>query len=267
MRLLFLGTGTSHGIPMLGCACAVCRSPDPRNQRLRPSLFIQTDSAALLLDATPDFRTQALRAAIRRIDGVLLTHTHADHVLGLDDLRTFCRSDQPPLPVFGSAASVADVQRVFPYACTEKPAWAGLPRFLPRALAEWQEEVVRGLRVQALPLPHGKLTVYGWRLGDQAAYLTDCHAVPESVADRLQGVPLLILDALRYRPHPTHLTVDQALEVIGQINPGLALLTHIAHDLEHAKLATELPAGVQVAHDQMRVEWGNGAWQVEEDLP
>lgn len=258
MRVTFLGTGTSHGIPMIGCDCAVCRSDDPRNSRLRPSIFVETAGVQLLVDATPDLRTQALRADIRRVDAVLVTHTHADHVLGLDDLRAFTGRDGRKMPVYGSAESLRDIQRMFPYACTDKPAWPGLPSFELHEIGPNQEFEIGDLRVRTLPLAHARMTVYGFLLDRQLAYVTDCNVVPQEVIETIRAVPLLVLDALRHRPHPAHLTVAQALEVARQVKPKRTLLTHMCHDLDHAATEATLPAHVRLAHDGLVVEVNNG---------
>src|ERR1041384_8047661 len=171
MRITFLGTGTSHGVPRLGCDCAVCRSDDPRNKRLRPSVFVESDSVNLLIDATPDFRTQALRAGVRRVDAVLLTHTHADHNFGLDDLRAFIEQQGCKMPLYGSHKSLADIQRVFPYACTETPAWPGLPSFELHAIEPSQQFQIAGKCIRSLPVPHGRMTVYGFVVDAAFAYV------------------------------------------------------------------------------------------------
>ncbi len=258
MRLTFLGTGTSHGIPMIGCACAVCRSDNPRNRRLRPSVFIEEGELNVLVDATPDFRMQALRADIGRVDAVLLTHSHADHVLGLDDLRVFTERQGRKMPLYGSASSLADIQRVFPYACTERPAWPSLPSFELRPIEPNVEFQISGFKCRAVPLPHGRMTVFGFVLNGAVAYLTDCNAVSPEVIDSIQGIPVLVLDALRHRPHPTHLTVAGAVKIAAQIQPGLTLLTHLCHEVDHAAVETELPADVRLAYDQMQIEVTNG---------
>ena len=257
MRVTFLGTGTSHGIPMIGCNCDVCRSTDPHNQRLRPSIFVETDAVNVLVDATPDFRTQALRAGIRRVDAVLVTHTHADHVLGLDDLRAFTERNGAKMPIYCSRQSMADLQRVFPYACTDQPAWPGLPSFLLHPLEPNSEIELAHLRIRALPLPHGKMIVYGFLFDRDLAYVTDCHEVPGEVLDAIRGVTLLVVDALRHRPHPTHLTVAQALKVVAQVQPRRALLTHLCHELDHQKTESELPASVRIAYDGQTMEIKN----------
>ena len=257
MRVTFLGTGTSHGIPMLGCDCAVCQSDNPRNNRLRPSVFVESGGLNLLIDATPDFRTQALRAAIRSVDAVLVTHAHADHYFGLDDLRAFVERQGHKMPLYGSAKSLGDVQRVFPYACTEKPAWPGLPSFSLHAVEPHQSFEITGVKIRALPVPHGQLTVYGFLIDEGFAYLTDCNAVPAEVVERIRGVPALALDALRARPHPTHLTIEQAVAVAAQIGAKQTWLTHLCHEAEHETTQKSLPPEVQVAYDGLVVEVNN----------
>ena len=182
MRVTFLGTGTSHGIPMIGCDCAVCRSDNPHNKRLRPSIYVENDGHCLLVDATPDFRTQALRANIRRVDAIVMTHTHADHVFGLDDLRAFSVSAGRKMPVYGSPHSIETIQRIFPYACTETPAWPGLPSFELHPVQPHQDFEVGGLKLRTLPLQHGRMTVYGFLFGRDLAYVTDCNVVPRKLS-------------------------------------------------------------------------------------
>lgn len=166
---------------MIGCACAVCRSPDPQNQRLRPSVLVQTPATTVLVDATPDFRTQALRAGLTALNAVVITHTHADHVLGLDDLRVFCGGARGKLPLYASPDSLANLQRVFPYGFTDQPAWPGLPSFIPHPVQPFGEFSAGDIRVCPLPLPHGRMPVLGFLFQDACAYLTDCNAVPDEV--------------------------------------------------------------------------------------
>jgi phosphoribosyl 1,2-cyclic phosphate phosphodiesterase len=265
MRVTFLGTGTSHGIPMIGCDCAVCRSADPRNKRLRPSILVESGSATVLVDATPDFRTQALREGICNVDAVLVTHTHADHVMGLDDLRAFTERQQRRMPVYASAESVARLGEIFSYACAEVPRWPGLPSFELRAVQANGEFVVSGLSVRALPLVHGAMPVLGFLFGRELAYVTDCNVVPAEVIGRIRGVTVLVVGALRERPHPTHLSVAQALGVARAVGAGLTLLTHICHELDHATAEAALPQNVRVAYDGMKVEVGEGRWRFVED--
>ena len=259
MRVTFLGTGTSHGIPVIGCDCAVCRSNDPRNKRLRPSVFVESGGQSLLVDATPDFRTQALRANISRVDAVLMTHTHADHVLGLDDLRVFSMRSGQKIPIYGSAHSIESIQRVFPYACTDTPAWPGLPSFALHTVQPHQTFDVSGTAIRALPLLHGRMTVLGFLIGRDLAYVTDCKPVSADVIEAVRGVTVLVLDALRPREHPTHLTIAEARDVAEQVGAKLTLFTHLCHEAEHEAVEKELPPHVRVAYDEMQIEVTDGA--------
>src|SRR6266446_4530550 len=262
MRITFLGTGTSHGIPVIGCDCAVCRSNDPHNKRLRPSVLVEIGHAHILIDATPDFRTQALRAGIRQLDAVLLTHTHADHILGLDDLRAFTERTGRAMPVYGSAKSVADIQRIFPYACTDTPAWPSLPSFSLRTVEPNQDFAAGEVNVRTIEIPHGRASVMGFVFGNEFAYLTDCSAVAPAVVQSLEGVTVLTLDGLRHRPHPTHLTIETAAAIAGMVGARLTLLTHLCHEVDHASAERELPATVRIAYDDMQIEVNNGEYQM-----
>ncbi len=260
MRITFLGTATSHGIPMIGCDCAVCRSADARNQRLRPSIYVETPATKVLVDATPDLRTQVLRANIRQVDAVLITHAHADHILGLDDLRAFTERAGHRMPLYGSPDALQDIARIFPYACVEKPRWPGLPSFELRPVAPLAEFAVGDLPVRTLPVRHGYMTVYGFVFGRDLAYVTDCNTVSSEALQAITGVTVLVIDALRHRPHPTHLTITQAQEVAARVKPQLTLLTHLCHEVEHVATEKELPAGVRIAYDGMQIETENGTW-------
>ena len=258
MRVTFLGTGTSQGIPLIGCDCAVCRSDNPRNKRLRPSVYVENGDHCLLVDATPDFRTQALRANIRRVDAVLMTHTHADHVLGLDELRVFCNRTGGKMPIYGSSHSVETIRRLFPYACTEKPAWPGVPSFELHTVQPNQSFEVSGDR--GSPAAPAAWTDGGVRVSLRAdlAYVTDCKIVPPEVIEAIRGVPVLVLDALRYREHPGHLTIEEACGVAQQVGAKLTLFTHLCHEVEHEAVENGLPPDVRVAYDEMQIEVVNG---------
>jgi phosphoribosyl 1,2-cyclic phosphate phosphodiesterase len=252
VRVTFLGTGTSHGVPMIGCRCAVCRSTDPRDNRLRPSILIQPDDGGVLLvDTGPDLRTQALRHDVSRVDGVLFTHPHADHILGLDETRRFNTLQGCAIPCYGEPGTIAEVRRVFAYAFEPRQPGGGVPRLDLHPVTG--PFTVGRTVVTPVPVMHGDLRIYGYRVG-AFAYLTDCSAVPDSSWALLAGVRTLVVDALRHRPHPTHFTVAQAIEVAARIKPSRTLLTHIAHDLGHAETSAHLPPGVELAYDGLIVD-------------
>jgi len=258
VRALFLGTGTSHGVPMIGCDCTVCRSDDPHDKRTRSSIVITADDGtSVLVDTTPDLRTQALERRLRRVDAVLYTHSHADHLAGLDELRRFNAICGGPIPVYGDVPTLTDVRRIFDYVFDDSgPRGGGVP-----SLRLWTiggPFCVGRLEVVPVPIFHGQRMILGFRFGP-LAYLTDCSAIPESSFDLLHGLDVLVLDALRRRPHPTHLTVDGAVALARRIGAGKTYFTHIAHDLGHAETSSSLPAGMALAYDGLTLTLGNGA--------
>lgn len=250
-RATFLGTGTSHGVPMIGCRCATCTSDDPRDQRLRPSILVEiTGGPALLVDTAPDLRTQALRYDVARVDAVLFTHPHADHLLGLDEIRRYNHLQRATIPCYASPETLAEVRRVFTYAFEPRQLGGGVPRLELVPIAG--PFTVAGTRVDPVPVLHGLLPIHGFRVG-AFAYVTDCSAIPDATWPLLEGLDLLVIGALRHAPHPTHFTVAQALDVIARARPARALLTHIAHDLRHAETSAGLPGGVELAYDGLVV--------------
>ena len=251
MRLIMLGTGTSHGIPVIACRCRVCRSDDPRDKRTRASAAIQADGVTLLLDTATEMRLQVLRSGIERVDAVLYTHFHADHVSGLDDLKAFNAVLGGPMPCFGNASTEAALRARYDFAFAGTP-WIGA---IPHVTFDVVEEPFELLGLTLIPVPinHGRIMACGWRIGD-IAYLTDTNGIPPRSMPLLEGLELMVIDALRYRPHPTHLSIAEALEVIATLRPRRALLTHLNHDVEHATLAAELPDGVEVAYDGQVVD-------------
>jgi len=248
----FLGTGTSHGVPVIGCRCEVCTSADPRDTRWRPSILVEYDGGpALLVDTGPDLRAQALRFDVRRVDAILFTHAHADHLLGLDDIRRFNRIQQCSIPCYGEPETMREVGRIFAYAFNPRQEGGGVPRL---ELCPVEGPFSAGGRlIQPVPVLHGAVRIFGYRFGS-FAYLTDCSEIPEGSWPLLEGVEVLVVDALRDRPHPTHFTLAQALEVAGRLRPARALLTHICHDLGHEATSRRLPPGVELAYDGMTVE-------------
>lgn len=263
MELEILGSGTSHGIPVIGCDCAVCHSTDPRDNRLRASALVRTDTGTnILIDAGPEFRIQALRAHITRIDALLVTHTHADHLHGLDDLRIF--THETSLPVYGTQAVIGEIAERFSYIFRETQKGGGKPHIELVPVPENGGRIddgtpisVAGVSVIPIPLIHGNLEILGWRIGD-TAYLTDCSAVPERSIELLSGVRNLVIDALRIRPHSTHFSFAEALVAIDQIRPERAWFTHICHDNSHVgieKWIAENGMGkkIEPAYDGLRI--------------
>jgi phosphoribosyl 1,2-cyclic phosphate phosphodiesterase len=261
VKVLFLGTGTSHGVPMIGCECAVCRSTDSRDARTRPSIVVEApDGTVLLVDTPPDLRTQALAHGLRRLDAILYTHSHADHIAGLDDVRRFNAVNGGPMPLYGDPATVAEIRLRFGYAFD--PATfpgGGLPDL--RLWAIGGPFCVRGLNVIPVPILHGRRPILGFRFG-KFAYLTDCSEIPPASRGLLTGLDVLVLDALRRRPHPTHFSLAEAVAVATEIGAGRTYFTHIAHDLGHADTCAQLPPTMALAYDGLRLElkeWGSEA--------
>ena len=247
-----LGSGTSTGVPVVGCDCAVCRSPDARNRRLRPALWLElAGGGSVLIDTPPDLREQALRAGLRRVDAVLYTHAHADHIFGLDDLRPFNFRQNGTIPCFASAATLDRLRQVFSYVVEETQEGGGKPRLELHAVrspfALLDEEI--------LPIPawHGELEVYGYRCR-RFAYLTDVNRIPEASWPLLAGLDVLILSALRYRPHPTHFSLAEAVATALRIGARRTIFTHLAHDVDHGALREPLPPGIELGYDGLVVE-------------
>lgn len=257
MRLTFLGTGTSHGVPMIGCPCAVCRSTDPKDRRLRSSVVIECGGTAMLIDAGPDFRTQALRAGLARVDALLLTHAHADHIFGIDDLRRFNELQRGPIPVRGSENTLRAVRRMFAYAFNGGTRGSTRPALALQTVSGPFE--VGPLRVEPLPVAHGPMRIYGYRVsagGRSLAYIPDCSGMPGSTERRLaHGLDLMILDALRPTPHPTHLSFSEAVDLLQRIGAKRSLTTHMGHAMAHDAVAASLPEGIEPAWDGQVVAW------------
>lgn len=256
MRVTILGCGGSAGVPVIGCDCKVCRSENPKNKRMRVSVLVETGGVNLLLDTSPDLRQQALRHDMRRVDAVLYTHDHADHTQGLDDMRSFNYLADAAIPVYGDAATIGHVQQRFPYAFLPKPEkiWyrpSLSPHILPDAAVH--EFNVADISVRSFQQQHGKAKTLGYRIGN-FAYSTDTDVLPESAFQALEGVEVWVVDCLRYTASFSHSHVSNTLEWIARVKPKLAILTHMAHDLEYDTLAAELPAGVVPGYDGMVVE-------------
>jgi phosphoribosyl 1,2-cyclic phosphate phosphodiesterase len=247
MRIILLGTGTSHGIPMIGCDCAVCTSSDPRDKRTRTSIIVQTAETSILIDTPPELRVQCLACNIRRVDGILYTHQHADHITGLDDLRRFNALQQTALSCYANPHTAHVLQRMFPYAFTNDPAYPSAKPELNLAEIDGPFEI-RGIPVTPIPLLHGHMPVLGFRIG-RVAYCTDCSTIPEASMELLTGLDVLVLDALRIRPHPTHFNLEQAVQAAGLIGAKQTYFTHIAHELPHAQTNAGLPDNMALGYD------------------
>jgi len=256
LAITFLGTGTSQGVPFVACDCAVCRSDDPRDKRLRSSILVEAEDVTFLVDTTPDLRAQALRHDLRRIDAAIFTHSHTDHVAGFDDLRRFCELADRPMPVYASPHTMADLRRVFYYAFDGQHAFRNYVRPEPHEVTE--PFALGSVEIIPAEVPHGKMLVYGYifaRGGKKlAAYFSDCHHVPPGVIEQILGIPVLIIDALRHEPHPSHLSLNEALGVAAAASAQRAYLTHNGHDLGHEQTEKLLPAHVRLAHDGLRIE-------------
>jgi phosphoribosyl 1,2-cyclic phosphate phosphodiesterase len=270
LRVTLLGTGTSHGVPAIGCDCDVCHSRDPRDRRLRPSILIEvagspdppdertaaSPTAAsvrnILVDTSTDLRAQALTNDIRRVDAILFTHSHADHVLGLDEVRRYNAMQGAPIPCYADRATLDDLRRMFAYIFDAPRATAGgIPQLTVGCIAG--PFTLGGIEIVPVPLVHGHQRILGFRIG-AFAYLTDCNRIPDESWPLLGGVRVVVLDALRDRPHPTHFSVAEAVEAVARLAPERAYFTHICHDLAHAATSARLPPGVELAYDGLVLE-------------
>lgn len=253
----FLGTGTSVGVPLIGCSCPVCTSNDPKDKRLRSSLYVTLGDKALLIDTGPDLRTQCLQWHVPRVDAVFITHLHADHIFGFDDIRRFNTiQNNQVIACYAGAQTLSGMQRIFPY-ITNTPNAQGLYRPLINFIPVATPFETLGARLTPLPVVHGSQETFGLRIdfeGKALAYLPDVHELPQETLTALQGVDVLILNMLRKRPHPTHLTLEQALAYAVQIHAKETYFTHLSHDLLHDDLAQALPEGIQPAYDGLTLQ-------------
>jgi phosphoribosyl 1,2-cyclic phosphate phosphodiesterase len=251
LAITVLGSGTSVGVPTIGCHCAVCTSEDPRDKRLRPSILVRYSGRNVLIDTTPDFRQQALANRIERLDAIVYTHAHADHIMGLDDVRPFNFHQRGPIPVYGSEITIAAIHRCFPYIFDQAESQSSRPKLETHVLDRAPFELF-GLDFVPVPILHGRDTIHGFRFGP-AAYLTDHSEIPDESMEMLRGLDVLFLDALRYKPHPTHSTVDLSLRTAEQLRPNRTFFTHLCHDLGHARAESMLPPHVRLAYDGLEI--------------
>ena len=256
MKLTFLGTGTSFGVPQIGCNCARCRSTDPRDRRTRVGAVVETERGTrLLIDTPPELRLQLVTNGIDRVDAVLFTHDHADHTHGLDDIRAITVRRDAPLPMYGPPGTLENLAKRFPYIFDEniRPApGTSKPEGDPRPLAANDTVTIGDIDVTAVPVPHGKLTVYAYRIGP-LAYVTDAKTIPPEAVERLRGAQVLVIKALFRTEHPTHLSIPEAVRAAKEIGADRTYLTHLTHDNFHADLEAELPRGVAPAFDGLTI--------------
>ena len=256
MRLTFLGTGTSFGVPQIGCDCAVCRSTDPRDKRTRSGAILEAGGSTILIDTPPELRLQLIAGGFTGIDAVVYTHEHADHVNGIDDLRIFSVRQRRPLPIYGPAETLERVKASFNYIFDEavRPyEGTSKPRLTLHPTEPGRSVTIAGIEVLPLAFEHGHLRVFGYRFGS-LAYITDVKAIPEREYPQLQGLEVLVLNALWWRSHPTHLSISEAIDAARALGARRTYLTHLTHETGHAELEAKLPAGIFPAHDGLRVE-------------
>lgn len=251
MKVIILGCGTSTGVPIIGCRCSTCTSPNPKNKRMRTSVFVQTHGKNILIDTATDLRFQALAHNITRIDAVLYTHSHADHTHGIDELRTYNFVNKMVIPCYASPQMVSNIKSNFKYIFDGSYASGGKPQLEINPITG--DFDFYGIRIIPIEIYHAEWLIFGYRIG-KMAYLTDCSKIPEESLTKLKGLDLLIIDALRYTPHVAHFSVGQAIEATNRIKPNLSVLTHMGHELEYEELSRRLPENIIPAYDGMEFE-------------
>ena len=256
MKIVFLGTGTSCGVPLIGCTCDVCRSSDPRNRRRRSSLYVSAAGEDIVIDTPPDFREQVLAHGVPRVSAVLYTHAHADHLFGLDDIRRFNTIQGESIPVYASEHTLGDLRRIFHYVNKVEVPGAFRPQVTYHAIAAPFR--VGSLAVTPLTVEHGPTPTFGFRVeadGRSLGYIPDCASMSDDVVARLGGLDVMILDALRIAPHSTHLCLADSLAYLRRIGARRSFITHLGHDLDHGATQAGLPDGIEVSYDGLTVEW------------
>jgi len=255
LAITFLGTGTSVGVPVIGCDCAVCQSVDPRDKRLRTSALVETAEASFVFDTPPDFRTQCLRQGIHHLDAVVYTHAHSDHVLGFDDLRRFCEMEDRGMPIYATPSTMASLKRVFDYAFNAEQIFKTYVR--PEPVEFHGPFQLGNTKLVPVSLPHGRMITTGfvlWRHGKKLlAYYTDCHDVPAEAEQAAFGAEVLVLDALRWQYHSTHLTIEAATDIAHRIQARRTFFVHMCHEAGHAETESKLPENIRLAYDGLRV--------------
>ncbi len=259
MKVTVLGSGTSQGIPIVGCRCSACTSPNPKDKRLRVSVFVETDPAPagkalyLQIDTSPDFRQQMLVNNITDIDAVLYTHNHCDHIMGLDDIRQINQLHKKSINLYGSAETIEGIRRSFSFIFDSNTYRGGGIPDVKTKIITTEKFSIGHVEIMPIEYMHGPSRVYGYRVGD-FAYMTDCSKIPDEEYDKLKGLQVLILDALRYRKHATHFSFDEAIEAAQRINAEKTFFTHMTHDIVHDEASAKLPEGIELAYDGLNIE-------------
>lgn len=251
MKLLILGCGTSTGVPVIGCHCRVCASDDPRNKRTRSSLLIQAYGKNILIDTSTDLRAQSLANNIERIDAVLFTHPHADHIHGIDDLRSFNMVQGGPIPCYGNEHTIRRIMVMFDYIFQKEGNVSWRPQLETHMISS--PFSLSGIEIIPIEILHGEASILGYRMGN-AAYITDCSSIPPSSIEKLGGLDILVIGALRYKPHPTHLSIGEAIEISAALKPKRTVFTHLSHSIDYTTDNAKLPQGAEIAHDGMTIE-------------
>ncbi|MDA2918267.1 MBL fold metallo-hydrolase [Desulfobacterota bacterium AH_259_B03_O07] len=251
MKVIILGCATSTGVPIIGCGCSVCNSQDPRNKRTRCSILVQTKDKNILVDTSPDLRIQAFAHQMTKIDAVLYTHSHADHTHGIDELRTYNFINKTVIPCYGDPQTVSNIKSNFKYIFDGSYSAGGKPKLEISAING--DIDLFGITINPIEINHADWIIYGYRIGNMA-YLTDCSGIPDESKKKLNGLDLLILDALRINPHPAHLSVDQAIETSRTLSPKETVFTHMSHELDYNTLLKKLPQGIEPGYDGMEFE-------------
>ncbi|OWZ84525.1 MBL fold metallo-hydrolase [Natranaerobius trueperi] len=251
MKITFLGTGPSHGVPIIGCSCPVCTSHDIRNKRFRASVFIETSNTNILIDTPPEFRLQAINNSINHIDGVLFTHQHADHVHGFDDLRRFNEMQRKQIPCYANQDTVYGLKNMYDYVFRGGDLYASSPQVSLRPISG--DFCFKNIIIEPIPILHGANKILGYKI-DNFAYLTDCSFIPQNSFEKLKDLELLTIGALRYKSHPNHFNLEQAVSTIKELNPKKAFLTHMTHSFDYYQLEKELPPNISPAYDGLIFE-------------